>query len=148
VLLLNVLHHAGFDFERELADTNAAFEKHAIKYLKSLRDSARRLVFQIGSNRGGDKARPLTPRDDDTQRLAWITRTLSAAGWRVDHLGYAQLAVGAVRFVDAAPEVLAAVRANDVRSATVGAHLAALRLEKFPGEFHRRPLVVASSDRV
>lgn len=146
ILLLNVLHHAGFDFDRDLADTNAAFEKHAVKYLTSLRDSTRRLVFQIGSNRGGDKARPVVPRDDDVQRLAWITRTLAKAGWRVAHLGYAQLQSGAIRFMDAVPEVMAAVRANEVSQATVGAHLAALRLEQFPGEFHRRPLVIATAN--
>ena len=71
VLLLNVLHHAGFDFDPQVADHNAAFAAHAVAYLSKLRRRARRLVFQIGSNRGGDKARPVHPRDDDAARLAW-----------------------------------------------------------------------------
>jgi len=145
VLLLNVLHHAGFDFDREIADDNAAFTAHACDYLTRLRSRARRIVFQIGSNRGGDKSRPLYPRDDDTARLDWLAQVLGAAGWRPAALGYAQLdATGAVVFRDAPAFVLDAVQRGEVKTAEVAGFLAAADLGRFPGEFHRRPLVIAS----
>jgi SAM-dependent methyltransferase len=145
VLLLNVLHHAGFDFDGHVADDNAAFTAHAIDYLTRLRARARQLVFQIGSNRGGDKGRPLFPRDDDQRRLGWTADALRAAGWNITHLGYAQLEGEAVVFQDAPAEVLAAARRGDVDSAAVADWFRTARLDRFPGEFHRRPLVLATS---
>lgn len=147
VILLNVLHHAGFDFDAHLADDNAAFDAHAVAYLTTLRTRTRRLVFQIGSNRGGDKMRPLFPRDDDAKRLGWIGRTLRAAGWKIDAVGYAQLEDDVVRFRDAPAELIAAARAGAVEAQEIAGRFAALRLDRFPGEFHRRPLVMASADR-
>jgi len=146
VLLLNVVHHAGFDFDPTVPDDNVAFTDYAVAYLRRLRAHGRRLVFQIGSNRGGDKSRPLFPRDDDRTRLAWTAQLLHAAGWRIDHLGYAQLdEAGAVVFRDAPDEIVFAARAARVEGAAVDAFLRDLRLGRFPGEFHRRPLVVATA---
>jgi SAM-dependent methyltransferase len=146
VILLNVLHHAGFDFDAHLADDNGTFEAYAVDYLSTLRTRTRRLVFQIGSNRGGDKQRPLFSRDDDAKRLAWISRTLRSAGWRIDAIGYAQLEHDVVQFHDAPADVLAAARVGEVESPEIAGRLAALRLDRFPGEFHRRPLVIATSE--
>lgn len=146
VLLLNVLHHAGFDFDPQVADHNAAFAAHAVAYLSKLRRRARRLVFQIGSNRGGDKARPVHPRDDDAARLAWNAGVLSAAGWRIDALGYASLDEnGAVVFRDVPTAVLAAARAGGTSSWVLTEFFAQAALQRFPGEFHRRPLIIASA---
>ena len=145
ILLLNVLHHAGFDFDRELADDNDAFTRYAIAYLQRLRGHARQLVFQIGSNRGGDKARPLFPRDDDTARLGWIGRVLREAGWRASCLAYAQLAENAVVFRDAPTTVLHALQSGVPRDADAQSYFAAAGLHRFPGEFHRRPLIIASA---
>jgi hypothetical protein len=146
VLLLNVVHHAGFDFDLDVPDDNDAFTAYARSYLAHLRAHSRRLVFQIGSNRGGDKARPLFPRDDDRGRLAWTAQLLREAGWGIDHLGYAQLdPAGAVVFRDAPDEVLAAARAGATGAPKLGAFLDAARLDCFPGEFHRRPLVIATA---
>lgn len=145
VLLLNVVHHAGFDFDCELPDDNAAYTRYVIAYLQRLRAHARQLVFQIGSNRGGDKSRPVHPRDDDNQRLRWTSDVLRAAGWRMIALGYAQLDdAGAVVFRDA-PDALRE-RANAGALAESEDFFAAARLNRFPGEFHRRPLVIASAD--
>lgn len=148
VFLLNVLHHAGFDFDADLKDDNATFEAYAVAFLSTLRTRTRRLVFQIGSNRGGDKKRPLFSRDNDAQRLAWISRTLRSAGWKIDAVGYAQLENDVVRFRDAPAGVVEATRSEEVESPEIAGRLAALRLDRFPGEFHRRPLVIATADSV
>jgi hypothetical protein len=147
VMLLNVLHHAGFDFDAHVPDDNAAFTAHATTYLARLRERAGRLVLQIGSNRGGDKRRPLFPYDDDLARLDWLARILRAAGWCASHLGYADLSPdGRVVFRDVPAGILGAVRAGHVRKPEIAAWLAAARLDRFPGEFHRRPLVLAQAD--
>jgi hypothetical protein len=146
VLLLNVLHHAGFDFDPTVADSNEAFTAFARVYLERLRAHSRRLVFQIGSNRGGDKARPLFHRDDDLARLAWTERLLRESGWGIDHLGYAELdSAGAVKFHDAPDDVMSAVRTAAVNTPRVATFFARANLSRFPGEFHRRPLIIASA---
>ena len=146
VFLLNVLHHAGFDFDGHVADNNAAFTRHAGDYLTRLRGCAGQLVFQIGSNRGGDKTRPVHPRDDDRARLAWTAGLLHDAGWKIEQLGYAQLdEAGAVVFRDVPPAVLAAARANATEIEEVAEFLSDADLARFPGEFHRRPLVIATA---
>ena len=147
LLLLNVLHHAGFDFDHEIPDDNEAFTAHAVDYLRRLRDHARQLVFQIGSNRGGDKARPLFPRDDDQRRLGWIAQVLRMAGWKLDHLAYADLDDGAVIFRDAPREILEAAYSGNVETPTVASFFAGAKLARFPGEFHRRPLVIATTEK-
>lgn len=142
VLLLNVVHHTGFDFDRHVPDDNGAYTDHVVAYLRRLRTRTRRLVFQVGSNRGGDKSRPVHPRDDDTGRLRWTSYVLRAAGWRLRALGYAQLdQAGAVVFRDA-PDALRE-SANAGRLAATEGYFTEARLDRFPGEFHRRPLIVA-----
>lgn len=144
VLLLNVVHHAGFDFDQHVPDDNAAYTDHVVAYLRRLRAHTRRLVFQVGSNRGGDKSRPVHPRDDDHQRLRWTSDVLRAAGWRLAALGYAQLdAAGAVVFRDAPADLRE--RANAGALAAPEPFFAAAKLERFPGEFHRRPLIIAEA---
>lgn len=146
ILLLNVLHHAGFDFDRQVPDNNQEFTAYSVEYLQTLRRCTPELVFQIGSNRGGDKSRPVVSRDDDVARLVWTASVLGRAGWTIKHVGYADLQSGAVRFKDANDDILAAVQAISEESDLLRAKLAALELSRFPGEFHRRPLILASRD--
>jgi SAM-dependent methyltransferase len=145
VLLLNVVHHAGFDFDADVPDNNEAFTSYAIRYLAKLRTRSRQLVFQIGSNRGGDKSRPVFHRDDDVTRLNWLFELLKQAGWKISHLGYAQLSDSdAIVFRDVPAAVLDA--AGDRRaSSTLLEFFKSARLDRFPGEFHRRPLVIATA---
>jgi len=143
VYLLNVLHHAGFDFDAGVPDDNVAFTGHAVKYLSRLRTKAARLVFQIGSNRGGDKSRPLFPRDDDASRIAWIAAALDASGWRIRHIAYATLVRGAVVFRDVPADFLETIQDGDLESQAITRFLESANTGQFPGEFHRRPLVIA-----
>ncbi|MBI5767162.1 MAG: methyltransferase [Verrucomicrobia bacterium] len=146
MLLLNVLHHAGFDFDPQVADTNAAFTAHAIAYLARLRHRCRQLVFQAGSNRGGDKRRPLHAYDDDAARLAWLALVLRESGWQPAHVGYAQVGEGGgIEFRDAPPALLAAMHTGRAAGAEVADFFRAANLARFPGEFHRRPLIIATT---
>ncbi|MEO5927663.1 MAG: hypothetical protein ABIP96_03265 [Patescibacteria group bacterium] len=146
VLLLNVVHHAGFDFDADVPDNNEAFTDYAIGYLAKLRAHSRQLVFQVGSNRGGDKARPLFHRDDDVARLNWLSKVLGLAGWKISHLGYAHLSESeTIVFRDAPPSVLAAASDGVANTSTLVDFFRSAHLDRFPGEFHRRPLVIASA---
>jgi hypothetical protein len=144
LLHLNVLHHAGHDFDAGRVTGAGDFDAYAVDYLAALRTCARRLVFQVGSNLWGDKQRPLTVMEDDDARLAHQRRLLAQAGWRFADIAYAgRDASGAVRY-DAMPAPLRALVDADAAGplpAPVHDWLAARELQQFRGEFHRRPLV-------
>jgi hypothetical protein len=140
VLHLNILHHAGFDFDSELADRNDAFEAYAQRYLALLRPVCRLLCFQIGSNRGGQKNRPLFPFTDDVARLLWTTRILGSAGWRIVTAGHATGVCDRIGYREVPSAVLEAATRDDRSLITEFYRSAAL--DEFPGEFHRRPLLV------
>jgi len=147
VLLLNILHHAGFDFDLELSDSNSAFEAYASAYLRRLAKSSRALCFQIGSNRGGDKLRPLFAFDDDLRRLQWSCQLLADSGWLIRHVGVAgRDATGRVHYTDIPENMLASAQANQVGSVEFSGYFAAANLRQFPGEFYRRPLFICEAN--
>lgn len=149
LLHLNVLHHAGADFDRERVSGVADFGAYAIEYLRRLRANARRLVFQIGSNLWGDKAHPIVALDDDMGKLRLFAAWLAQAGWRIDDLSYATRDAGDPQAVQGVsyrslPPVLLSDLPTAANEAAWRAALAGLRLQEHPGEFYRRPLFICS----
>lgn len=144
--LLNILHHAGFDFDPQLPDRNDAFESYATNYLHRVRQATKRLCFQIGSNRGGDKQRPLFHPNDDAGRMTWCCKMLLKAGWRLRHIGIAGRDVtGRICYTDLPPALLAAAQRNDLQAAVFSGYFSQVNLGQFPGEFYRRPLFVCEA---
>ena len=90
VLHLNILHHAGHDFDAALVPDRDAFSEYATKYLERLKGMAGRVVFQMGYNWRGDKTLPLVPKDDQAGKVD-LTRTLfQNAGWEIEHIAFAR----------------------------------------------------------
>lgn len=89
-LHLNILHHAGHDFDRDLVPDRAAFQPYAINYLREFRQTAKRMIFQMGYDWGGNKALPLVSRDDQAGKVEYTWHILDAAGWHVEYLGLAR----------------------------------------------------------
>lgn len=147
VFHLNILHHAGFDFDSHVADSNEAFEAYAAGYLCRARQRTGLLCFQIGSNRGGDKARPLFTYDDDVRRLEWGCNLLTGSGWQIRHIGIAgRNAAGSVAYADLPVDLLAKARCNRIRIPAFSAYFSRANLAQFPGEFYRRPLFICEAN--
>lgn len=140
MLHLNVLHHAGADFDREHVPDVAAFDDYAIRYLGRLHAGARSLVFQMGSNLWGDKQRPLVPMQNDGEKLVLMTRWLSTAGWIVDDIAWAERgeASGEISYRSMSTASRAAAIAGDLSALALA--IEAYRLDRHVGEFYRRPL--------
>lgn len=83
MLLLNILHHAGADFDRDLVAGPEGVAAYAVEYLQRIRTRARRLVFQMGYDWGGDKRRPIVPAPEDARKVVYTGRLLTAAGWTI-----------------------------------------------------------------
>jgi hypothetical protein len=142
LLHLNVLHHAGHDFDADLVPGKNGFADYARRYLGLLRERADGMFFQMGSNWGGDKRQPLVGVREDVEKLETFSGWLRSAGWRVDHFAYAtRRADAGVSFEDLTASACRQATGEEVADGTVlQSELDRFKLDDFPGEFYRRPL--------
>ena len=146
-LLLNVLHHAGYDFDTDLPRNKAAFTEYAIDYLSALSAKRQYLFFQMGSNWGGDTSNPLVPRDAHLEKLRYFASLLVNGGWTICRVAYPTRVDGRVEYRDL-PEMVTGALNDDPEGVfdevlTVG--LRGFDFDQFPGEFYRRPLFTCVS---
>jgi hypothetical protein len=141
-LLLNVLHHAGYDFDATLPRTRAAFDDHARQYLRGIATKRAHLFFQMGSNWGGDKANPLVPRDAHVEKLRYMSGLLVDGGWRIGRVAFPTRVDGAVTYRDLPQDLVTALNTDpaDVDDAAIMRAVETYNLDQFPGEFYKRPL--------
>jgi len=146
LLLLNVLHHAGFDFDPSVDREPAAFADYAVEYLARLRPNTERLVFQMGTNQGGSKQHPLVDSRDEPGKLRYQLSILNRAGWTAERVALARKnddgRIDYLALAPAAVEAAVAGRDGEVRAALEPHHL-----DRFPGEFYRRPLWICRKVR-
>lgn len=90
ILHLNILHHAGHDFDADKVAVREAFRDYAVNYLAGLRGIGTQLVFQMGYHWGGDKTLPLVHRDDQAGKVAFTNGLLERAGWTVEGIAFAR----------------------------------------------------------
>jgi hypothetical protein len=86
LLNYNVLHHAGVDFDQDKLASEADFQTYAVDYLRRLLPKATRMVFQMGSNWGGNKQKPLVPLDNDAGKIALNAQIFKQAGWMIEDI--------------------------------------------------------------
>lgn len=142
VLHLNVLHHAGHDFDSAMVPEKGRFADYAQRYLELLRNRTNDLVFQLGSNWGGDKRLPFVDMRDDRRKLEMFSGWLHSASWHIKAISYAMhCESGGIRYTDL-PEATynSPEHVNVSRAPALQDVLDALDLNSFPGEFYRRPL--------
>src|SRR5262249_26765947 len=83
VINLNVIHHAGRDFDNQYVRSVEDWPSYATRYLQKLSTVAPLMVFQTGYTWGAwsDTAPRLVPKGDDIDN--WTQRLLYRAGWKV-----------------------------------------------------------------
>ncbi|HTS22019.1 MAG TPA: hypothetical protein VMN79_09420 [Casimicrobiaceae bacterium] len=143
LLHMNVLHHAGHDFDNDLVHTLPQFPDYALRYLNALRSHADGMLFQIGSNWGGSKQQPLIGVREDFAKRRLFTSWLEDAGWRIEATAYPRKERDkGIAYHDIAPlgDEVAEQDAQALNSSR-GMN----ELDVFPGEFYRRPLFLCAS---
>ncbi len=151
LLHLNVLHHAGFDFDRDDVKGIADFSLYAHEYLRRLTLNAHHLVFQMGSNLWGQKTLPIVAFDDEPAKIKLYAKWLIDAGWRIEDIAYATrvspLAEGDKPSVGyrSLPSALVPQCSDWAAKDDLLTFLESLRLHEHPGEFYRRPLFICSA---
>lgn len=146
VLLLNVLHHAGADFDGALVADRSDMPGYLTRYLRALSATTKGMVFQLGYNWHGNKATPLVPVREPLAMLAYLQPIFEASGWEVDHVAL-RFDVDDARMVELihegghtrlAPSSQALADIPAVRDL-----LAGKPLDKI-SEFYARPLIICT----
>lgn len=150
LLHLNVLHHAGHDFDINFVKNKHQFSQYAQVYLNRLHVRALGMLFQIGNNWGGDKSQPLVDMQDDARRLQTFFAWLHHAGWQTRAISYARHGhSGRIGYQDLSEHTRHALIDDSVRgTAILTKALGTFELDRFPGEFYRRPLFLCDTTGV
>jgi hypothetical protein len=146
LLNYNVLHHAGVDFDTDMIASVKAYEAYATEYLKRMASKTKKMVFQIGSNWGGNKQKPLIPLSDDAEKIAFNARLFKNSGWKILDISLHSRLNGTLEYRALPADVL-----ELLNTCPVGDEKALIEknvdLSEFPGfsEFYRRPIFIVES---
>ena len=149
LLHFNVLHHAGHDFDQVHVPSLADFDVYALNYLTRLRTAvSQSLVFQMGSNWGGQKKSPIIGVKDDLEKLSYMANLLTHSGWQIIHVALATRDwQQQIVYKNLSPDLVAIIchtphQINPQQAQILETKIAAYELDQFPGEFYRRPLII------
>jgi hypothetical protein len=148
LLNYNVLHHAGVDYDTDKIAAVEEYEKYATEYLKRLKAKTEFMVFQIGSNWGGNKQKPIIALSDDAEKIAFNARMFKNAGWEIIDISLHTRKNGILEYRPLSKEIIKQL--NDCK---VGEEkpivLQQVDLSEFPGlsEFYRRPVFIVKSNK-
>jgi len=143
---LNVLHHAGHDFDNQVIKEIDQFTNYAIKHLMVLKNCGnKRLIFQMGSNWGGNKSLPLINFRDDTGKLILIINICKKAGWKIKNISYPTTSKeGIIYYKELSERVVENTNQStslDELISELNSEINSFNLDQFIGEFYRRPLL-------
>jgi len=146
LLNYNVLHHAGVDFDFDQLASVDGYEVYATEYLRRMATKTKRMVFQIGSNWGGNKLQPIIPLSDDAEKIAFNARLFKNAGWKVLDISLHTRRNGLLEYRAISSEIL-----EQINLCPVGDEKALIEklvdLSEFPSfsEFYRRPIFLVET---
>lgn len=140
MLHLNVLHHAGADFDVGKVDSGASFLSYARTYLERLRERVGTLVFQVGTNLWGNKDKVVIDYTDDVGKLILLAKLLRDSGWHIERVAYPTRPRedSAIEYLDLPVDL------NLTDHDAIWAGIAPFNLGGHRGEFYRRPLFLCN----
>lgn len=86
VLFLNILHHAGVDFDTDILNDMGDFKSYAIEYLRKLSQKSNILIFQMGYNWGGNKTKPIVPVNNIAMMVGFLADIFENSGWGIQKI--------------------------------------------------------------
>ncbi len=145
MLLLNIVHHAGVDFDVGMVAEPPALADYAVEYLGRIKMRTRRVVFQMGYNWGGNKQKPIVPLAQDARKIVYTGRLFRACGWTIRSVAVAQpTEQPPYRAYDDLPRTVVETLNESRDEATCLAVVGDVLHGRLPelSEFYRRPLFV------
>lgn len=87
-LILNVLHHAGVDFDKDKVKQPSEVWDYLENYLSKFSKVSSLIILQLGYNWGGDKTQPIVPTNDLYQMLFNLCYSAKRSGWNIREVAY------------------------------------------------------------
>lgn len=146
ILLFNVLHHAGVDFDTAMVQSKEALYDYLVRYMKELGKHCNRIILQMGYNWGGNKQQPVVALQDDVGKYIYTCRFLRQAGWTIYTIAASYSCDANVPVYHRnLPEQIATL-ANDGDEPALRKRLAGLLAPDIDifSEFYRRPVFVCT----
>jgi hypothetical protein len=146
LLNYNVLHHAGVDFDTHLLSSEKDFEDYSVEYLRKLKEKTGLMVFQMGSNWGGNKQKPIVPLSDDAEKIGLNARMFKKSGWEIIDISIHTRKNGILEYKAIEKEVV-----DLINNCTIGEETSVVNekvdLSELPSlsEFYRRSIFVVKS---
>jgi len=136
LLNLNVLHHAGIDFDKDKTGYEE-LDRYLVEYLQKLLPKTKRIIFQMGYNWGGNKSKPIVELNDDLGKILFTTKTFNKAGWGLKKIAHItkNKSFAYVNY----PEEITRMIAMGTINQDIKEYISKLELNKF-SEFYRRPI--------
>ena len=146
ILLFNVLHHAGVDFDQNKVNNRHGLYDYLVAYMGMLAEHASRVIFQMGYNWGGNKQKPIVELNNDAEKYEYTSKFLRESGWHIEAIAspFASGNPVPVTHKNMPESIIAAANAGDdaimrqqldtFMSADIGTF----------SEFYRRPIFVCT----
>lgn len=148
LLLLNVLHHAGYDFDTHLDKNIESFKEYAKAFMQKVRQKTSQLVFQMGYNWGGNKKNPIVHPEDDIGKIVFSSNIFNESGWEITQIAIATRDSNRVIIYRNTPKHIVRRIAEGKIEHTLPElkkFLESMNLSQFIGEFYRRPIFICDS---
>lgn len=149
LLHLNVLHHAGVDFDKEFLKNELDFSNYAEKYFTKLLNKTKILFFQMGYNWGGNKQKPIVPLNADMEKILFILRLFAKTGWKPKKIALCQNKDNSLEYnnIDeiVSETMFRQCKQNESISGDIISYFQEYRFENL-SEFYRRPFFIAEHE--
>lgn len=138
---LNVLHHAGVDFDKQLVSLNT-FTEYAVKYFEKLRTVTHTMIFQMGFNHGGNKKTPIVELSNDIGKFLFVCNICRKSGWEPINVAYINRDnEGKLEYKNAPIQLVEDVWKSGNTISEFEEYINQLNLASY-SEFYRRPIFV------
>jgi hypothetical protein len=143
LLNLNVLHHAGVDFDKDAVCFESFFD-YACRYLDKLSHKSKKMIFQMGFNWGGNKNYPIVLVNDDPGKILFLAKIFQKSGWRIEKI-FTMKKPDVFKYFEMPSEISSSLDTNLKKAEKLlYNYYIKYRLVTF-SEFYRRPIFYCSS---
>lgn len=135
VLLLNVLHHAGIDFDLKEVERADYLKEYIITYLQALKNKSEYIILQIGYNWGGNKETPIINPNEPIKMIELLYELSEKSGYEILDIS----------FYNKNKNKYFSILSSSLENNELEKVFTKLNVNEY-SEFYKRPLVVLKSN--
>jgi hypothetical protein len=139
-LVLNVLHHAGHDFDRDRLASRSALPRYLAEWTLALKRKVEMAVVQVGYNWGGDNTQPIVEVGNRVELARLVVSGFAESGWLPCHVAFTREAGRGVRYEKATVPPCTGREVEAVLDVVRSRVADGVPASDLQGEFNKRPI--------